>query len=113
MASTSARSLAFGAAAVSFDISEAEGAGTGTAEGALSVTNTTETGVVLKVKTNAAERYLVHPHILLLAPGERRRVSVDLPPGRYRLRTLHPGETVDIEHEGGPFPGLRVTASGV
>ena len=56
------------------------------------------------------------PHVavqLLLAPGERRRVSVDLPPGRYRLRTLHPGETVDIEHEGGPFPGLRVTAAGV
>jgi class 3 adenylate cyclase len=56
------------------------------------------------------------PHVavqLLLAPGERRRVSVDLPAGRYRLRTLHPGGTVDIEHEGGAFPGLRVTASGV
>jgi len=56
------------------------------------------------------------PHVavqLLLAPGERRRVAVDLPPGRYRLRTLHPGGTVEVEHEGGPFPGLRVTASGV
>lgn len=56
------------------------------------------------------------PHVavqLLLEPGERRRVSVDLPPGRYRLRTLHPGGTVEVEHEGGPFPGLRVTASGV
>lgn len=59
---------------------------------------------------------MVTPHVVvqqLLAPGERRRVSVDLPPGRYRLRTLHPGGTVDVEHEGGPFPGLRVTATGV
>ena len=56
------------------------------------------------------------PHVavqLLLAPGERRTVAVDLPPGRYRLRTLHPGGTVDVEHEGGAFPGLRATASGV
>lgn len=56
------------------------------------------------------------PHVAvqqLLAPGERRTVSVDLPPGRYRLRTLHPGATVDVDHEGGPFPGLRVTAAGV
>lgn len=56
------------------------------------------------------------PHVvvqLLLAAGERRSVAVDLPPGRYRLRTLHPGVVVDVEHEGGPFPGLRVTATGV
>lgn len=56
------------------------------------------------------------PHVavqLLLAPGERRSVVVDLPPGCYRLRTLHPGATVEVEHEGGPFPGLKVTASGV
>jgi class 3 adenylate cyclase len=56
------------------------------------------------------------PHVavqLLLAPGERRSVRVDLPPGSYRLRTLHPGAHVDLEHGGGAFPGLRVTASGV
>jgi class 3 adenylate cyclase len=56
------------------------------------------------------------PHVavqLLLAPGETRNVKIDLPPGSYRLRTLHPGAHVDLEHVGGAFPGLRVTASGV
>jgi class 3 adenylate cyclase len=40
-------------------------------------------------------------------------VQIDLPPGSYRLRTLHPGTHVDLEHAGGAFPGLRVTATGV
>ena len=34
------------------------------------------------------------PHVavqLLLAPGEKRSVALDLPAGSYRLRTLHPG----------------------
>lgn len=58
------------------------------------------------------------PHVavqLLLAPGERRRVAVDLPAGAWRLRTLHPGSFVDVEHAGpeAPFPGLRITAAGV
>ena len=56
------------------------------------------------------------PHVavqLLLAPGETRRVKIDLPPGSYRLRTLHPGDHVDVEHAGGAFPGLRITANGV
>ena len=56
------------------------------------------------------------PHVplqLLLAPGERREIALDLPAGSYRLRTLHPGGHTDVEHEGGAFPGLRVTASGV
>lgn len=56
------------------------------------------------------------PHVavqLLLAPGERRDVAVDLPPGSYRLRTLHPGAFVDVEHAGGAFPSLRITAEGV
>ena len=56
------------------------------------------------------------PHVavqVLLDPGERRNVTVDLPPGSYRLRTLHPGVFVDVDHESGPFPGLRITASGV
>jgi class 3 adenylate cyclase len=56
------------------------------------------------------------PHVpvqLLLAPGETRTVDLDLPAGRYRLRTLHPGATTDIEHAGGAFPGLRATATGV
>jgi class 3 adenylate cyclase len=56
------------------------------------------------------------PHVavqLLLAPGETRNVKIDLPPGSYRLRTLHPGDHVDVEHGGGAFPGLRITATGV
>jgi class 3 adenylate cyclase len=57
------------------------------------------------------------PHVmvqLLLAPGERRQVALDLPAGSYRLRTLHPGGFVDLEHDGkSPFPGLRVTEGGV
>jgi class 3 adenylate cyclase len=56
------------------------------------------------------------PHVpvqVLLQPGERRSVELDLPPGRYRLRTLHPGTTADVDHDGGAFPGLRVTATGV
>ncbi|MBX9702075.1 MAG: adenylate/guanylate cyclase domain-containing protein, partial [Acetobacteraceae bacterium] len=61
------------------------------------------------------------PHVvvqLLLAPGERRSLDVDggevdLPAGHYRVRTLHPGTVVDVEHAGGPFPGARVTAAGV
>ncbi|HEX7428065.1 MAG TPA: adenylate/guanylate cyclase domain-containing protein [Mycobacterium sp.] len=56
------------------------------------------------------------PHVavqVLLDPGERRSVAVDLPPGSYRLRTLHPGVVADVDYESGPFPGLRITASGV
>ncbi len=56
------------------------------------------------------------PHVLvqqLLAPGEKREVLLDLPAGAYRLRTLHPGAFVDVEHAGGAFPGLRATAIGV
>jgi class 3 adenylate cyclase len=40
-------------------------------------------------------------------------VTVDLPPGSYRLRTLHPGVFVDVDYESGPFPGLRIATSGV
>jgi class 3 adenylate cyclase len=56
------------------------------------------------------------PHVavqVLLDPGERRNVSIHLPPGAYRLRTLHPGAFVDVDHGSGPFPGLHITASGV
>jgi class 3 adenylate cyclase len=56
------------------------------------------------------------PHVavqVLLQPGERRDVAVELPPGAYRLRTLHPGLFVDVEYDSGMFPGLHITASGV
>ncbi|HET6223976.1 MAG TPA: DUF5939 domain-containing protein, partial [Dongiaceae bacterium] len=56
------------------------------------------------------------PHVavqLLLAPGEKRSVTLDLPAGSYRLRTLHPGGFVDVEHQGGAFPGVRATDKGV
>jgi len=56
------------------------------------------------------------PHVavqVLLQPGERRDVAVELPPGAYRLRTLHPGTFVDVEYDSGMFPGLHITASGV
>jgi class 3 adenylate cyclase len=50
---------------------------------------------------------------VLLGPGERRNVAIELPPGSYRLRTLHPSGSVDVEYESGAFPGLRIAASGV
>jgi class 3 adenylate cyclase len=56
------------------------------------------------------------PHVVvqqLLAAGERRTVLADLAPGAYRLRTLHPGRAVELDHGGGPIPGLRVVADGV
>jgi class 3 adenylate cyclase len=56
------------------------------------------------------------PHVpvqVLLRPGERRALAVDLPAGKYRLRTLHPGTHTDMDHAGGAFPGVRVTATGV
>lgn len=59
---------------------------------------------------------LATPHVaiqVLLSPGEQRTVATDLPPGSYRLRTLHPGDVVDVDYESGPFPGLCITESGV
>ncbi|MBW0017407.1 MAG: adenylate/guanylate cyclase domain-containing protein [Mycobacterium sp.] len=50
---------------------------------------------------------------VLLAAGERREVAVDLPAGSYRLRTLHPGGSADVEYESGAFPGLHITEAGV
>ncbi|MDP7706973.1 adenylate/guanylate cyclase domain-containing protein [Mycobacterium avium subsp. hominissuis] len=49
---------------------------------------------------------------VLLRPGERRTVPVDLPAGSYRLRTLHPGHAVEVDYEAGAFPGLHITTTG-
>lgn len=46
------------------------------------------------------------PHVraqIHLAPGTRRRVPGRLPPGPYRLRTLAPGPSCDVDHDGGRF----------
>ncbi|MBM3650883.1 MAG: adenylate/guanylate cyclase domain-containing protein [Alphaproteobacteria bacterium] len=59
---------------------------------------------------------MASPHVVvqpLLGAGETRRIALELPAGSYRLRTLHPGATTDVEHKGGAFPGLRITAGGV
>ncbi|WP_205873193.1 adenylate/guanylate cyclase domain-containing protein [Mycobacterium camsae] len=50
---------------------------------------------------------------VLLSPGERRTVPIDLLPGSYRGRTLHPGAVVDVEYAADAFPDLRITATGV
>lgn len=50
------------------------------AEGVLRVTNPDSSAyVVLKVKTNAAERYLVQPHIVMLQPGEVKNITSECP----------------------------------
>lgn len=47
------------------------------------------------------------PHIwahITLAPGQSRRVEIDLPAGAYRLRTLEPGPERSLDFTGGGFP---------
>ena len=47
------------------------------------------------------------PHVKLqqtVAGGETREIRHDLPPGPYRLRTLHPGGEALTDHAGGGFP---------
>ncbi len=56
------------------------------------------------------------PHVAVqvgVAPGEVRDVAVDLPAGAYRLRTLEPGNEVELDHRGGPFPRVMMTPDGV
>ncbi|HEX4571319.1 MAG TPA: adenylate/guanylate cyclase domain-containing protein [Dongiaceae bacterium] len=56
------------------------------------------------------------PHIKLqihLDPGERRLVPAELASGQYRLRTLEAGPECEVEHEGGGFPELIITADGL
>jgi class 3 adenylate cyclase len=55
------------------------------------------------------------PHVLVqqhLEPGETRHVATDLPPGRYRLRTIDPGADVETVHEGGAFPSVIADRAG-
>lgn len=51
------------------------------------------------------------PHVkaqIHLEPGERRALPGTLPPGPYRLRTLEPGDAVDVDYAGGVFPALVI-----
>ena len=50
----------------------------------------------------------------LLQPGERRIVAVELPAGTHiaSARCI-PATHTDIDHTGGAFPGVRITATGV
>ena len=53
---------------------------------------------------------------ILLAPGERRNVAVDLPAGdEICCGLLHPGAWSSTWNSDGtsPFPGVRATATGV
>ena len=56
------------------------------------------------------------PHVRLqqiLEPGEKRNLGCDFAPGAYRLRTLEPGGEVEIDHEGGAFPGIVADGTNV
>ncbi len=55
------------------------------------------------------------PHVVMqqiVAPGETRTVEAGLAPGRYRLRTIDPGEAVEFDHDGGPLPGFVADRAG-
>ena len=56
------------------------------------------------------------PHIrvhVTLEPGTTRRLTADLAPGPYRLRTLEPGPEWDIDWPGGGFPEVIATDESV
>jgi class 3 adenylate cyclase len=51
------------------------------------------------------------PHVkaqIHLEPGERRTLPGSLAPGPYRLRTLEPGDALDLDYGGGAFPALVI-----
>ena len=52
------------------------------------------------------------PHVKVqrrLEPNETRVEPLELPPGRYRLRTVEAGAQVDIEYDGSDFPDVIVS----
>lgn len=56
------------------------------------------------------------PHVVLqqtLEPGETRDVDVALPPGNYRIRPLHPGQSADLGWAGGGFPEIAAGDDGL
>ncbi|MBT3170405.1 MAG: hypothetical protein HN333_03110 [Rhodospirillaceae bacterium] len=49
------------------------------------------------------------PHVILqkiLEPGESAELEIDIAPGAYNLRTLEPGGEVEVDYQGGGFPGV-------
>jgi class 3 adenylate cyclase len=49
----------------------------------------------------------------VLEPGERRELAAELAAGPYRLRTVEPGASVDVDYAGGRFPSVAVAGTGV
>jgi len=55
------------------------------------------------------------PHVVVqqtLGPGETRVVSLAIPAGAYRYRTIDPGAVVDLDLDGTLFPALHADATG-
>jgi class 3 adenylate cyclase len=56
------------------------------------------------------------PHVRVqqrLAPGEARMLDAALPAGPWRVRTLEPGEAVELDHAGGVLPEIVVDGTAV
>jgi class 3 adenylate cyclase len=56
------------------------------------------------------------PHVVVqqvLEPGETRTLTAALAPGPYRLRTLTPGDQVDVDYTGGGFPTFIVEGNAI
>lgn len=56
------------------------------------------------------------PHVkaqIHLDPGEVRSLPGTLPPGPYRLRTLEPGDALDVTHDEGAFPALVIEGEAI
>jgi class 3 adenylate cyclase len=49
----------------------------------------------------------------ILQPGERRTLAAALAPGPYRLRTLTPGDQVDVDHSSRTFPTFIVEGDAI
>jgi class 3 adenylate cyclase len=51
------------------------------------------------------------PHVAVqqrLEPGEARPLDIALPAGRWRVRTLEPGDALEFDHPGGVLPEIAV-----
>ena len=56
------------------------------------------------------------PHVVvqqILQAGERREISAELAPGKYRGRAISGGAAVEFEYRGGGFPTIVANAQGI